>query len=128
MDPITDMLNRIRNAQMAQKPEVEIPYSGIKLELAEILEKMKFIGKIDRIGKKNRKYITVELKYDGHDPIINGIKRMSKQGQRSYTGYRDIKLVKGGKGISIISTSKGLMTNLEARKQKIGGEVLMEIW
>jgi len=113
---------------MAQKPEVEIPYSGIKLELAEILEKTKFIGKIDRVGKKNRKYITVELKYDGQDPVINGIRRISKQGQRRYAGYRDIKLVKGGKGISIISTPKGLMTNLEARKQKIGGEVLIEIW
>lgn len=113
---------------MAGKTEVEIPCSGIKFSVAEILGKMKFIGKAEKVGKKNRKYINIILKYEDGVPAISGLRRVSKQGHRTYAGYKEMKPVKGNKGFSIISTSKGLMTNFEARKQKLGGEIILEAW
>ncbi len=127
-DPITDMLNRIRNAQAVGKETVEIPFSNLKYEIAQILEKEGFVEKVEKRGKKSRKFIELTLKYENGLPAISGLKRVSKPGQRIYLPYGKLKPVKGGYGISIISTSKGLMTNKGARKNKLGGEVLCEIW
>lgn len=140
-DPITDMFNRIKNAQAVLKETVEFPFSNLKYEIANILEKNSFIKKVEKKGKKTKKIIELTLKYlpaealakegDGKTPAISGIKRISKPGQRIYLSHRQIKRVRGGYGIAIISTSKngeGLMTDKEARKQKVGGEVICEIW
>jgi|SRR3989344_2247465 len=129
MDPITDILNRIRNAQAVLKPEVLIPFSNLKYEITKILEKSGFIEKTEKRGKKTGRIIAITLKYeDKNKPAISGLRRISKQGQRIYVNYRKIRPIKGGYGMTIISTSKGLMTNKEAKRQKLGGEVLCEIW
>ena len=127
-DPITDMLNQIRNAQAVLKTEVLIPFSKLKNEIALILEKENFVGDVKKIIKGKSKTLKISLKYNEGLPAIEGSKRVSKPGQRIYTGFQDIKKVSGGFGISVISTSKGLMTNIEARKAKLGGEVLLEVW
>ncbi len=128
-DPIADMLNRIRNAQAVGFAMVEIPFSNLKYEIAEIMAKNNFIEKIEKKGKKIKKTMEITLKYENKIPVISGLKRISKSGQRIYLNYRKIRKVRSGYGIAIISTSKGgLMTDKEARKQKIGGEVLLEIW
>lgn len=124
-DPITDMLNRIRNAQAVSKETVVIPYSNLKYEIAKILEKQKLIGKIEKKGRSPRKIIEIALKYPA---VISGLRRISKPGQRIYARTKEIKPVRGGYGISIVSTPKGLMTNKEARRKKLGGEIICEIW
>ncbi|MFA4998769.1 MAG: 30S ribosomal protein S8 [Candidatus Paceibacterota bacterium] len=128
MYPIADMLNRIRNAQAVQKETVEVPFSNMNLEIAKILEKNDFVGKAEKKGKKTKKIIEIALKYDGKSPAVSGLKVISKPGQRIYVQSKNIKIVRGGYGISIVSTSKGLMTNKEARKQKVGGELICEVW
>ena len=128
MDQITDMLNRIRNAQAVLHPKVEIPFSNLKYEIAKILEKNSLIEKAVKNGKKEKRTIEITLKYENKKGTIAGLKRVSKPGQRIYLPARKIKKVKGGYGLSIISTSKGLMTGQEAKKQKLGGEILCEIW
>lgn len=127
-DPISDMIIRIINAQAVLRPTVSIPFSTFKYEIARILEKEGFIEKVEEKGKKVKKIIDITLKYHDKEPIISGLKRVSKPGQRIYTEAKEIKKLKGGYGISIISTSKGLMTNKEARKKKLGGEIIFEIW
>lgn len=128
VDPITDMLNRIRNSQDVLHPQVEIPFSLLKYEIAKILEKKGFVEKASKLGKKEKKTIEIVLKYENKVPAISGLKRISKPGQRIYFKSKKIRKVKGGYGISIVSTSKGLMTGKEARRQKLGGEILCEIW
>lgn len=127
-DPITDMLNRIRNAQAVAHTTVDVPFSNLKFEIAKILDKEDFIEKIEKANKKNRKVIEITLKYINKTPAISGMIRVSKPGQRIYIESSKIKRSKGGYGIYIISTSKGLMTNNEARKNKLGGELMCEIW
>ena len=131
-DPIADMLNRIRNAQAVLKETVVIPYSNLKYEIAKILEKQGFVGKLEKKGRNSRKMFEITLKYppsgETDFSVISGLKRISKPGQRIYAGTKEIKAVRGGYGISIISTPKGLMTNKEARRKKLGGEVICEIW
>jgi len=127
-DPITDMLNQIRNAQAVAKPEISVLFSQIKQEIAQILSKEGFVGSVKKAAKKEDNTLKIVLKYNENIPAITGMNRISKPGQRIYVKVTDIKPVKGGKGITIISTSKGLMTNKEARKVKLGGEVLCEIW
>ena len=128
MDPIADMLTIIRNAQAVLKETVVVPYSEIKFEIAKVLKKENFIGEIEKKGKKVRKTIEIKLKYKDKEPAISGLKRVSKPGQRIYTAAGKIKGIRGGYGIAIISTSKGLMTDKEARKQNLGGEILCKIW
>ena len=125
VDPITDMLNRIRNAQAVAKVTVTIPFSNIKYEIAKILEKQGFIGKIEKKGRIPKRYIEIILKYPCP---ISGLKRISKPGQRIYKRSKEIKGSKGGYGMLIISTPKGLMTDKETRKNKLGGEIICEIW
>ena len=127
-DPISDMLNRIKNGQAAEKSTVEIPFSNLKYEISQILLKKGFIEGIEKKGKKSKRTFEVTLKYEDKTPVILGIKRISKPGQRIYFDYRKIKKVKGGYGIAVVSTSKGLLSDKEAKKQRIGGEILFEIW
>ena len=127
-DPITDMLNRIRNAQAVLKSEVSIPFSKLKYEIAKILMEEGFVDNIKRVKKKTNKIIEITLKYNKNISAVSGLKRVSKSSQRVYIRASEIKPVREGRGIAILSTSKGLMTNKKARRLKLGGEVLCEIW
>ncbi len=123
-DPIADMLTRIRNSLAVQQEFVEVPYSKIKLEIAEILKKS---GYIEGFRQKDGKII-IHLKYYDQRPVISSIRRVSKPGRRVYAKAKDLPRVKQDLGIAIISTPAGLMTNKEARKKKLGGEVICEVW
>lgn len=128
-DPITDMLNQIRNALAVDKTEILLPYSEIKEKILEILVKENFISEVKKVSKSNtRTNLKIVLKYENGLSVILGLKRVSKPGQRIYQDCSKIKKVHGGYGISIISTPKGLMTGKDAKKQKLGGEVLCEVW
>jgi small subunit ribosomal protein S8 len=128
MDQISEMLTAIRNAQAVLKPTVELPYSNFKYEIAKILEAEGFVEKIEKKGRKAKKTLEIGLKYKDNAPAISGIKRISKPGQKIYINHKEIRPIRNGFGLSIISTSKGLLTNKEARKQKIGGEIICEVW
>lgn len=125
MDPISDMLTRIRNAQVAEHKTVIMPLSNIRAEIAKILKKENYIEDFKKSGKNSKKFLEINLKFPA---AINEIKRISKPGQRFYIKADKIKPMKNGYGVSIISTPKGLMTNKEAKKSGLGGEVLLEIW
>ncbi len=126
-DPLADMLTRIRNASAVYKLEARIPYSKIKLQVAHILEKEGYVGAV-RVMDKPFKDIVITLKYDGKKRAISHIKRVSKPGRRHYTQKGNLPRVLGGYGIAIITTSQGLMTNGEARKKGVGGEVVCEVY
>ena len=129
-DPIADMLTRIRNANTAKHDTVDIPSSKMKNAIAEILFNEGYIAKYEIIEDGNFKTIRVTLKYgaDKNEKIITGLKRISKPGLRVYAGAEELPKVLGGLGIAIISTNKGLLTDKEARKQNVGGEVLAFVW
>ena len=129
-DPIADMLTRIRTANTAQHATVDIPSSKIKVAIAGILVDEGFIEKYDIIEDGNFKTIRVTLKYgaDKNEKIITGIKRISKPGLRVYAGKDEIPSVLGGLGIAILSTNQGIVTDKEARKLQVGGEVLAFVW
>lgn len=127
-DPISNMLTLIRNAQAVFHQKVEVPFSNLKYGIAKILQKQNFIEKVEKKGKKTKKIIEITLKYTDKMPAISELKRISKPGQRIYISAQEIKRVKDDYGIAIISTSKGLMTNKEAKKNNLGGEVICEIW
>ena len=129
-DPIADMLTRIRNANTAKHDTVDIPASKMKLAIADILVDEGFITKYDIVDNGNFKDIRVTLKYGANknEKIISGIKRISKPGLRIYAGKDDIPYVLGGLGIAILSTNKGIITDKEARKLNVGGEVLCYVW
>lgn len=130
VDPITDLLNRIRNAAMAQHASTRIPYSKIKESIVEI---MKNEGYLDGVavdsGDGVHKEIVVHLRYiDDSRTAIRKMRRVSKPGRRWYCSSKEIPQIKSGLGVSIISTSKGVMTDRDARRLNVGGEVLCEIW
>jgi small subunit ribosomal protein S8 len=127
-DPITDMLNQIKSGYAVSKTEILISLSNIKSEIAEILSKEGFVGEIKKTAKGGDKTLKISLKYDNGIPAMSDFKRVSKPGQRIYEGFSEIKKVHGGYGIAIISTSKGLMTNKDAKIKKIGGEIICKIW
>ena len=129
-DPIADMLTRIRNANTAKHDTVDIPSSKIKVAIADILVNEGFIEKYDIVEDGNFKSIRVTLKYgaDKNEKIITGIKRISKPGLRVYAGKDEIPSVLGGLGIAILSTNQGIITDKEARKLQVGGEVLAFVW
>lgn len=127
-DPIANALTQIRNAQAVGKQTVEIPFSRLTYGIAKILEQKGFVKSVELHGRKIRKNLLLALQYNDKAPAVSGVKRISKPGQRIYVGSKDLKRVKQGYGIAIISTSKGLMTDEEARKQRKGGEVLCEVW
>ncbi len=128
MDPISDMLNRIRNAQAVLKEQVDMPFSNLKYEIARVLEEKGFIEKAEKKGKRTKRTIEITLRYNDKIPFISGLKMVSKPGQRIYKSFREVKSVRSGYGIAIISTPKGLMTDKEVKKQRLGGEVICEIW
>ena len=127
-DPIADMLTRIRNAQVAKHDSVTLPASNTKKAIAKILLAEGYVKSVDFIDDGLQGEIKVTLKYIGKTPVIAGLKRISKPGPRVYARCEELPKVLGGLGIAIISTSKGLMTDKEARKNAIGGEVLAYIW
>jgi len=128
-DPIADMLTRIRNANIVRHEIVEVPASNIKKEVAEILKREGFIRDAEYIEDGKQGLIRLFLKYGpNQERVITGLKRISKPGLRVYAKSNEIPRVLGGLGIAIISTSKGVLTDKEARKAKVGGEVLAYIW
>lgn len=128
-DPIADMLTRIRNANMVRHESLEVPASNIKREIAQILKEEGFIRDVEYIDDNKQGTIRVFLKYGSkQERVITGLKRISKPGLRVYAKSQEIPRVLGGLGIAIVSTSKGLMTDKEARKQQVGGEVLAYVW
>jgi small subunit ribosomal protein S8 len=129
-DPIADFLTRIRNAQMAQHRIVDIPASNLKKRMTEILYEKGYILKYKFEEDNKQGVIKIALKYDAHtkEPVIRGLERVSRPGLRQYAKPEEIKRVKNGLGIAIISTSKGVMTDKEAKTQKVGGEVLCRIF
>ena len=126
-DPIADMLTRIRNASAVKKAEVVIPFSKIKLAIAEILAKEGYVGKVKKIDDHYGQ-IVITLKYEKGNAVITSIKRVSKSGRRVYTGKDKLPRVLNNLGIAILSTSKGIMTNKQAGKDSIGGEVICEVY
>lgn len=128
-DPIADLLTRIRNAQRANHEQVEIPASKLKLEIVRILAEEKFIEGYQHIPDDKQGIIRVFLKYGPkREPVITNLKRVSKPGLRVYKRAHEIPRVLGGMGIAIISTSKGVLTDEKARKERVGGEVLCQVW
>ncbi|MDO9574144.1 MAG: 30S ribosomal protein S8 [Candidatus Contubernalis sp.] len=128
-DPIADMLTRIRNANRVQLDQVEIPSSKVKLALAEILKSEGFIREFEYRKDTKQGIIRVYLKYGASkERVITGIKRVSKPGLRVYVNNDELPKVLGGLGIAVVSTSKGLMTDRDARKTGVGGEVLCYVW
>jgi small subunit ribosomal protein S8 len=127
-DPIADMLTRIRNAQMVRKESVSLPYSKMKEHIAKILKDEGYVSEMKKTEETGRKEIRITLKYVAKQPAIRELKRVSTPGRRVYAGKGKLPFVYDNLGIAIISTSKGVMTNREARKQKVGGEVLCEIF
>ena len=128
-DPISDYLTRIRNAQKAKKKSVEIPASKMKVRITEILNKNGFIGDFNVVETPNKQgSIVLKLKYINADGVILGMERISRPGIRKYVHSNEIPKALNGLGIAIVSTSKGLMTDKEARKLNVGGEVICNIW
>ena len=128
-DPIADMLTRIRNALVAKHDAVEVPASNMKKEIARILLQEGYITSYDLVEEGVQGKIVITLKYGPNgEKVISGLKRVSKPGLRIYAGHEELPKVLGGLGIVIVSTSKGVMTDKEARKLGIGGEVLAYVW
>ncbi len=129
-DPIADMLTRIRNANTAKHDTVDVPSSKMKVAIADILVDEGYIVKYEIIEENNFKTIRVTLKYgaDKNEKVISGIKRISKPGLRVYAGKDKIPYVLGGLGIAILSTNQGIITDKQARKLEVGGEVLAFVW
>ena len=129
-DPIADMLTRIRNANTAKHDTVDVPASKIKVAIADILVKEGYVSKYEIVEDGNFKNIRITLKYgaDKNEKIITGLKRISKPGLRIYAGKDELPRVLGGLGIAILSTNQGVITDKEARKLQVGGEVLAFVW
>jgi len=134
LDPIADMLTRIRNAQRAGHREVIFPGSKFKKSIVKVLYDKGFVNGFEKVTEGKFEMIKVSLKYYKKNnsnkfvPAIKQIKRVSKEGQRIYIGSRDVRKVKAGHGMAIVSTSKGVMTGENARKEKAGGELICEVW
>ena len=126
-DPISDMLTRIRNAQRALLPAVELPHSKMKESIANILAKEGYVAGVAVEGKLPKK-LKLNLKYQGKKSVIEGLRRISRPGLRQYVGATEIPRVRGGLGIAVLSTPEGIMTGNQARKKNIGGEVLCYVW
>ena len=129
-DPVADMLTRIRNANTAKHDTVDVPASKIKVAIAEILDKEGYIEGFEVVEEGNFKNIRITLKYgkDRNEKVITGLKKISKPGLRVYAGKDNLPKVLGGLGVAIISTNKGVITDREARKEQVGGEVLAFVW
>ena len=128
-DPIADMLTRIRNAQSARHPKVDVPASKLKMEIARILKEEGFIANFKMTEEGSQKSVRIYLKYTpGNAPVISRIERISRPGCRVFVGSKDVPRVLGGLGINILTTPRGVMTGSTARKENIGGELLCQVW
>lgn len=128
-DPLSDMLTRIRNANIAKHSKVDVPASKIKISVAKILKDEGYVKNFKLIKDRKHGVIRIYLKYDEHhEGVITGLKRMSKPGRRLYVKHKDIPLILNGMGIAVLSTSKGVLADREARKANVGGELLCSIW
>ena len=126
-DTISDMLTRIRNAGRVQLPAVEMPHSRMKESIAHILKHEGYVAEVSVAGKVP-KTIKLKLKYEGKRSVIEGLRRVSSPGLRRYVGSTDIPRVRNGLGISVLSTSQGVMTGTQARKSNLGGELICYVW
>ena len=128
-DPITDLLNRLRNGMRAGHDRVDVPASRVKESLVKVLAEEGYVASWRRVEEKGRPFLRIGLKYDSEgEPIVNGLERVSRPGRRVYAGSKDIPEVLGGLGVSILSTSRGIVTGRQAREQKLGGEILCNVW
>ncbi len=128
-DPIADMLTRIRNAVRSHHPKVEMPSSRLKLEIAKILKEEGYISGYKASEENRKKTLRVNLKYTAeHEPALTNLVRISKPGRRVYASYQEVPAVLGGLGHSVLSTPRGVMTARRARKLRVGGEILFEVW
>ncbi len=127
IDPISDMLTRIRNAQRALLPTVELPHSKIKESIAQILKKEGYVADV-AVESKGIKTIKLRLRYQGKKSVIEGLRRVSRPGLRRYVGATEIPRVLGGLGVAVVSTPEGVMTGTAARKKNLGGELLCFVW
>lgn len=129
MDPISNMLNGIKNAGAAHLPTVTVPYSNHSFSIAELLEREGYIASVVKKGKKVRKFIEIGIRYDNESkPRVSGVKRLSKPSRRVYMDVSSIRPVRQGHGTLVLSTPKGIMTDMNARKEHVGGEALFTIW
>jgi len=128
-DPITDLLNRLRNGMRAGHERVDIPASRVKESLVKVLAEEGYVASYRRVEEKGRPLLRVGLKYDADgEPVVNGLERVSRPGRRVYAPAKGIPEVLGGLGISIVSTSRGILTGRQAREAKLGGEILCNVW
>jgi small subunit ribosomal protein S8 len=128
-DPLGDMLTRIRNAGGARHAEMSCPASKLKLAVARVLSDEGFVGEVRTGGDEKKPIMTIELRYqDDGRLMIEGMRRVSKPGRRIYVGSGDIKQVRAGLGMAVLSTSKGVLCDRDARAQKLGGELICEVW
>lgn len=128
MNPLANMFVSIVNASRARHESVLIPFSKFKMEIARFLHQKGYIADALRRGKKNKRCIEIILRYDKETPSIHGIKQISKQSQRIYGDLKDFKALRTKRGMVVVSTSKGLLSSKEAEKQKVGGEIIAQIW
>jgi len=128
MNPIANMFTRIANASRARHESVSVPYSKFKMEIIKLLQDKKYLTESARRGKKNKRTIEVGLRYEQDAPVIHGIKMISKQSQRIYGGWQELKSFRSSRGMVIVSTSKGLLSAKDAEKEKVGGEIIARIW
>ena len=128
-DPVADLLTRIRNTSCKRAPSVRLPYSKLKEKIARLLEEEGYLGPVKKeIDLSRVAHLQIGLRYHDDKPLIQGLKRVSKPGRRIYASARQLPWVLSGHGLAIVSTSRGLMTDQEARKRKLGGEVLFFVW
>jgi small subunit ribosomal protein S8 len=128
-DPITDLLNRLRNGMQAGHERVDVPASRLKEDLLKVLLEEGYIGGYRRVEETGRPLLRISLKYDHEgEPIVNGLERISRPGRRVYRTAKEIPEVLGGLGVSIISTSKGITSGRKAREARLGGEILCQVW
>jgi small subunit ribosomal protein S8 len=129
-DTIADMLTRIRNANMARHQTTKVPSTNMTRSIAKVLKEEGFITDYEELGEGVERHLAIALKYKGkgRQPIITALKRVSKPGLRVYSGSKDLPRVLGGIGIAVVSTSSGIMTDRDARRQGVGGEVLCYVW
>ena len=127
-DPIGDMLARIKNSQMRNHKKVEIPSSNFKAKIADVLKNEGYINNFNVENNNNKNILIIDLKYNSGSPVISVIERISRPGRRIFSSAKSLPKINNGLGIAIVSTPKGVMTDIEARKKKIGGEVICKVF
>ena len=127
-DPIGDMLARIKNSQLRNHKKVEMPSSNFKMKIADVLKNEGYINGINVDKNDNKQVLIIDLKYNSGSPVISVIERVSKPGRRVFSSAQSLPKINNGLGIAIISTPKGVMTDIDARKQKVGGEIICKVF